>query len=221
MPLTSLLVCLLKQISRKEALIGVKAKMALVDSEASFKARCSLVCGDLALHGKLLAQQVQTFSDLAFACGTLQAPPSEEDFNQFCDKILGSGASVGDAAKLRRLHFESSAYVTASLKAQVMGETSEAPQKLPVAEKTARIANQRQRLKSLVFQEELEPAYCLIDAVAHQVEANHVAWIPPSKCPKRDQDLRLGGKEKSKVLTLRENTVTLAPVADQLAHDVS
>ena len=133
MPLTALL----KQISRKE----------VVDSEASFKARCSLVCGDLAIHGKLLAQQVKTFSDLAFACGTPQAPPSEEDFNQFCDKILGSGASVGDAAKLRRLHFESSAYVTASLKAQVMGETSEAPKKLPVAEKTARVANQRQRLK--------------------------------------------------------------------------
>ena len=110
--------------------------MALVDSEASFKARCSLVCGDLSTHGKLLAQQVKTFSDLAFACGTPQAPPSEEDFNQFCDKIMGPGASVGDAAKLRRLHFESSAYVTASLKAQVMGETSEAPKKLPVAEKT-------------------------------------------------------------------------------------
>ncbi|CAE7276646.1 unnamed protein product [Symbiodinium pilosum] len=97
-----------------------------------------------------------------------------------------------------------------------MGETSEAPKKLPVAEKTARIANQRQRLKGLVFQEELEPAYCLIDAVAHQVEVNHVAWIPPSKCPKRDQELRIGAKERSKVLTLHENTVTLAPVADQL-----
>ena len=52
--------------------------------------------------------------------------------------------------------------------------------------------------------------------MAHQVEVNHVAWIPPSKCPKRDQELRLGGKEKSKVLTLHESTVTLAPVADQL-----
>ena len=197
--------------------------MALVDSEASFEARCSLVCGSLVIHGKLLSQHVKTFSDLAFACGTPQAPPSEEDFNQFCDKILGPGSSVGDAAKLRRLHFESSAYVTASLKAQVMGETSETPKKPPVAEKTARIANQRQRLKGLVFQEELEPAYCLIDAVARQVEVNHVAWIPPSKCPKRDQGLRIGGKEKNKVLILHENTVTLAPVADQLtaSHSTS
>ncbi|CAE6932646.1 unnamed protein product [Symbiodinium natans] len=196
-----------------------RCNMTLVDSEASFKARCIVVCGDEVLHGQLCAHRVKTFSDLAFACGTPQAPPTEDEFSLFCDRVLAPGAPVGDAAKLRRLHFESSAYVTASLKAQVMGQSSDAPKTLPLAEKVARIENQKQRLKGLVFQEELEPAYSLIDAVAHQVEINQLSWLSPSKCPKRDQELRNSGREKNRVLTLQENQVALVPVADQItAH---
>ena len=51
--------------------------MSVVDSEASFAARCSEVCGDSNLHAKLIAADIKTYSNLAFSCGTPRVQPNE------------------------------------------------------------------------------------------------------------------------------------------------
>jgi len=41
----------------------------------------------------------------------------------------------------------------------------------------------------------------------------------PSKCTKRDQELRLGPKEKSKVLTVLDNSVTVTTQPEKIVSD--
>ena len=193
--------------------------MALVDSKASFQSRCVEMCGDDAMYLKLSGKDIRTFSDLAFACGTPQSPPSPEEFRAFCDEVLGIGASLGETSKLTRLHFESSTYVIAQLKQQVLGDTTDEPKRLPLAEKESRYKDQRLRLSGLLITGEMMPSHSLVDAVAHMSETNCLTWLAPSKCTKRDQELKLGPKDKSKILTVLDNSVTVTAQPDKLVAD--
>ncbi|CAE7394128.1 unnamed protein product, partial [Symbiodinium sp. CCMP2456] len=195
--------------------------MALVDSKASFKTRCVDMCGNDTLYQRLAGKDIRTFSDLAFACGTPQSPPSQDDFRNFSDEILGVGASLGDTAKLTRLHFEASTYVIAQLKQQVVGDTTDEPKRLPLAEKEARYRDLKLRLPGLIIQGELLPSHALVDAVAHMAETNCLTWLAPSKCTKRDQELRIGPKDKSKVLTVLDNSVTVTAQPEKIVADHS
>ncbi|CAE7740635.1 unnamed protein product [Symbiodinium sp. CCMP2592] len=178
--------------------------MALVDSHASFRSRCVEICGGDEMYRKLAGKEIKSFSDLAFACGTPQAPPSVDEFRAFSEDVLGLGASLGETSKLTRLHFEAATYVVAQLKQQV-----------------ARYREQRIRLSGLVIQGELLPSHALVDAVAHMSETNCLTWLAPSKCTKRDQELKVGPKEKSRVLTVLDNSVTVTAQPDKLIAEHS
>ncbi|CAE7224851.1 unnamed protein product [Symbiodinium sp. CCMP2592] len=193
--------------------------MTLVDSEAAFAARCKEICGDDSLHTLLQASGVRTHSALAFSCGTPKAQPTEAEFKSFADSVVQSPASIGRVSQLKRLHFESSTLVIAQLRALVEGDSTEAGKRLPAAEKSARLADAKKRLKGLVIEDEMEPSHALIDAVAHMGESNAVVWIPPSKCTKRDAELKLGLRDKQKYLTVQEQSVTLAPAPDKIVAE--
>ncbi|CAE7406578.1 unnamed protein product [Symbiodinium sp. CCMP2592] len=204
---------------RTDKPIVLRVAMTLVDSEAAFAARCKEICGDDSLHTLLQASGVQTHSALAFSCGTPKAQPTEAEFKAFAESVVGSPASIGRVSQLKRLHFESSTLVIAQLRALVEGDSTDAGKRLPAAEKSARLADAKRRLKGLVIEDEMEPSHALIDAVSHMGESNAVVWIPPSKCTKRDAELKLGLRDKQKYLTVQEQSVTLAPAPDKIVAE--
>ena len=56
------------------------------------------------LKALLDGQGLKTFSQLAFAAGTPQAPVSDEAFKQFANDLNGgSDMTIGNLAKVRRL----------------------------------------------------------------------------------------------------------------------
>ena len=193
--------------------------MSLVDSEASFKARCLEVCRSSELYDLLSEAGIKTHSHLAFACGTPRAQPTDAEFTSFANTIVGVPASIGQVSSLKRLHFESSTLVVASLRTMVEGDAGETGKKLPVAEKAARLAEAKRRLPGLVIEDELEPSHALLDIVSHMGEANAIVWVPPSKCTKRDDELKLGLRDKQKYLTVQEHGVMLAPAPDKLVAE--
>ena len=195
--------------------------MSLVDSEASFKSRCIAVGGNEDLWNALRRHNIKTFSDLSFACGTPQAPPSDEAFRLFSEDIFGASPTLGQTSKLRRLHFEAGTVIVAHLRQQVTGDASEAPKRLPMAEKEARYLDIKARLPGLLLEDELLPSHELVDAVAQMVEANHLTWLAPSRCTKREQELRLGVRQKGRVLSVLDNAVTLTSTPDKLTADHS
>ena len=193
--------------------------MALVDSKASFLQRCTEV-GASDIHTSLKAEGVETFAQLAYACGTPKEPPSQSAFDTFMAKVLGANPKLGDVGMLKRLMFESSAFVVAALRQSVMGDT-ETPRKLPVAEKAARAVAQKQRLGGLVIERDMVPSYALVDLCSHMCDTNTVTWISPGKCTSRESEIQVSSKETAKVFKLEDQQLKIGSDPIELAADYS
>ena len=173
--------------------------MSLVDSTAAFTLRCDEI-DDTKQLGILLGRQgINTFSSLAFAIGTPNQPPTDAVFDQFAQRVF-TLPSMGQTGKLRRLHFESQTYVLAQLKVAVSSDPSSGAKKLPVPEKQARIADLKHRLNGVVLEGEKEPAYSLIDLCQTIYDTGNIVWIHPSKCHKRDSEVKASVKDPKQIV---------------------
>ena len=165
--------------------------MTLVGSVAAFESRCSEIddsdSGQLFLQ--LSRQGLNTFSSMAFAIGTPNQPPTELAFDQFAQRLF-TVPSMGQVGKLRRLLFESQTYVLAQLKLAVSSDPGTAPRKLPLPEKQARIAD----LKT-------------IDLCQTIFETGNIVWIHPSKCKKRESEIKFTMKEPKQILKVEQQVV--------------
>ena len=196
--------------------------MSLADSEAAFEQHVRKVDKSGTLHPLLAGQGILNLSALAFAVGTPQVPPSDEQFKDFATGINnGIDMSFGQQSALRRLHFEASAIVMAELKSKATDTSGDGTRKLPVAEKAARLKDQESRLPGLRIRGELQPSYALVDMVAHIKETNCIIWIAPSKCSKRDAETQSSLKEKPVTLSLEQQTVKLASPEQAIPVDTS
>ena len=78
--------------------------MSLADSGAAFEQHCKRLSPDGRLYNQLTVQNISNLSSLAFAVGTPQSPPSEEQFKEFATGINnGTEMTFGELALLRRL----------------------------------------------------------------------------------------------------------------------
>ena len=155
--------------------------MSLADSEAAFEQHCNKLVADGSLTTLLVNNGIKSLSALAFASGTPQTPPTEEQFKDFSTQINGGvELSFGMQAHLKRLHFEASAIVMAELKSRATDTSTDGARKLPLAEKAARLKDQEARLPGLRLKGELQPSYALVDLVAQVKETNCITWITPS-----------------------------------------
>ena len=192
--------------------------MALVDSEAAFTQHCASVGAPASVVNALKGSNILTFAGLAFACGTPQNPPSDENFKDFATSLFGAEPSIGEISILRRIHFEASTLMVAHVKSQVSQDASgsDAVRKIPAPEKQQRLQDQKARLGGFTIEGETEPSYALIDLVNSMVDNNCVLWIPPSKCGKRESEIQMNTKDKPQTLVLENQTVKVsAPVVEQ------
>eukprot|EP00435_Cladocopium_sp_Y103_P072053 s179_g39.t1 len=181
--------------------------MALIDSEAAFEARCEKLSPGLKDLFKV--QAIKTFSALSFAIGTPQSAVSDTDMKAFSDKVYGREATLGEAAIVKRLHFESNTIVMMDLKSQAsVGDSSEPSRKLPFVEKQRRLSAQETRITGLTHRNEQQPSHALIDACFTMVESGALIYLPPSKCGSRDSEVHSDNKAKQKqILTLEQGTL--------------
>ena len=184
--------------------------MALIESAAAFSQRCDELVSDESLKNGLRAAGVETFAQMAFAIGTPQTAPTAADMDRFAGNIFGANPTIGQTSTLRMLHFESSTLVVAHFKSQVASDSSE-PQtkKLPVAEKQARLAEQKTRLTGFLIEGETQPSHSLIDLCATIAESNSIQWIAPSRCTKRDTEVQHLGKDKTGVVAVENSLLKL------------
>ena len=180
--------------------------MTLVDSVAAFEARCNEIDDSNQMFRLLSRQGLNTFSSLAFAIGTPTQPPNDVAFDQFAQRLY-TVPSMGQVGKLRRLLFEAQTYVLAQLKLAVTGEPGSASRKLPLPEKQARMADLKTRLNGVVLEGEKEPAHSLIDLCQNIYETGNIVWIHPSKCKKRETEIKYSMKEPKQILKVEQQVV--------------
>ena len=166
--------------------------MSLIDSAASFEKRCTDIDSSGALWTGLKSQDVTCFSAFAFTIGTPQSAPTDTQYEELAKKVFGHAPTLGQIAGLRRLHFEASTLIVATLNDQVKSDTADPGslvRKLPAAEKQSRLERQQTRLAGIQMVGELAPSFQLLDLTNTIVETGAIVWIAPSRCSKRDDEI--------------------------------
>ena len=176
------------------------------ESKTVFQKRCDeLLTG---LKDNLRATGIESFSQLAFAIGTPQTPPTAAEMNDFCNDIRAR-PSLGETAAIKRLHFEGVTLVMAELKQQVTSsDASEPSKKLPFLEKQTLLTAQKARITGLTHKGEQMPSHALIDASYAIIESGNIIYIPPSRSGSRDAEIQADAKHKPKqIITLEQGSL--------------
>ena len=195
--------------------------MSLVESKAAFEQRCDEITTDGSLKTAFANAGVDSFSKLAFSVGTPQSPPTEQQFDAFARLVFGAGVTVGETANLKRVHFEATTLIIASLKERVTSEDAESItiKKIPPAEKRARQENQERRLSGVCIQGELAPSHQLLDLANHIYESGAIVWVAPSKCTKRDDEVQLALKSRSPTVQIENSQLKVSMSQSEFAAD--
>lgn len=101
---------------------------------------CDSIDASGALKQTLINSGLNTYSRLAFAIGSPQKPPTDDEFNAFCTALNGGAdMTISETALHKRMHFESLTIVIANLKAKATVDPStDVIRKIPAAEKQSR-----------------------------------------------------------------------------------
>ena len=197
--------------------------MTLVDSLASFEKRCNDIDDSGMLWNGLKGQDVKCFSALAFAIGTPQSAPTDTQYEELATKVFGGAATLGQVSGLRRLHFEATTLIVATLNEQVKTDTADPSaivKKLPAAEKQSRLEKQQARLAGIKMIGELAPSHQLLDLANSIIESGAIVWIAPSRCSKRDDEIHANIKPSSSTVQVENSTLKLAQVPVSTTADL-
>lgn len=163
--------------------------MSVVDSEVVFTARCKEIGLDDATTTALSGKGWKTFGSYAFSVSTNPGVIADADFDaKVSVPVLGS-ANHADAAKLRRLLFESYTLTAAELKRRAEHSESDAPKKLPVQEIAARFTALEKKLAPLKIESVVEPSHSLINSIAQCLEDGRLRYTEWSKCTSRNAEI--------------------------------
>ena len=159
--------------------------MALVDSEVVFKSRCDEIGISSATFDRLKARGWASFGSFAFSVSTNPSQISDEDFeNKIVNPILADPAHI-DAAKLRRLLFESYTMTASELRRKAESAESDTPKKLPAQEIAVRFQRLETKLSPLKIESVMDPSHQLINNIAQCLDDGRLRYIDWSRCTTR------------------------------------
>eukprot|EP00971_Amphidinium_carterae_P344423 6484831-Amphidinium_carterae.2 len=162
--------------------------MALITSEAEFRARVTQLGLSDDQWQKMRAKGWNTYATFAFSSGYT---PGSPDDSQFLERVVVpvlDDAQHAQAAVLRFLVHEAYGLAAAELKSKIERVGDEAPKQLPQHERGLRVDCLKERLPGLDVTEDFEPAHRLVDAAAAMVETSRVRYIPWNECISREQE---------------------------------
>ena len=191
--------------------------MSLIESKAAFFQRCDEISSDGTLRTSLDAQEIRSHSSMAFAMGTPQMAPTEDQFQSLAQRVFGAGVSVGQMSAIRRIHFESTTLVISSVKERVTSDGADkgdAVRKIPLAEKRQRREDQIARLGGVAMVGELDPSHMLLDLANQMLESGAIVWLAPSKCSKRDDEVQMSLKDSKASVQVENSQLKVGPSAD-------
>ena len=165
-----------------------------LDSEAAFQARAKELGLKDDVIQKLKEGNISSFGNLAFASPYQIGQADEAPLVEALTAILGRSPTVLELVPLRRLWFEASTAAMAELKLKVERSDATEPMRLPIAERTARLADQKARLVGVSITPELEPSHKLIDTVCQMSLDQQLSWIPWDKLTSRASEVMAASK---------------------------
>ncbi|CAE7811948.1 unnamed protein product [Symbiodinium sp. CCMP2592] len=169
----------------------------ILDSEASFRERCSKIGLSNDLLGKLIEAGYNTFGKLAFAASSTPQGLTDEAVDSWLATVVTPAPGSFQVSVIRRLLFESQSLNVADLKSRVEGTPEGSVRRLPQAERKERIEAQHRRLSGLILTSHTTPAHSCIDLVTDMYENNTLKYIPINRWISRFQEMSLQKKDSA------------------------
>jgi hypothetical protein len=167
-----------------------------MDSEALFKARMDALNLPAAVQAAMVRLGYDTHAAYAYSSSYVPGQSDEAPFKAVLQALLGDGyATAPEAPRLRRLFFESHTMAVMELRKKVERTDDDAPTRLPVEERSVRLARMKDRLPGLYITGVLEPSHRLVDYLAHQYETGQLRYVEWSACTMREQEVQ--GEKKA------------------------
>ena len=174
------------------------ALSSILDSEATFEQQAQEVGLPQPWIDALKAGSLATFAKLSFAITSPGTVATDEQVNRFLNGLRGGiAASIAELSAFKRLLFESQTMMMHRFKSVAKGDEG-TPKRMAPPERDARLARQRAQLRGLDISGPMEPAHGLYDMCAAMIEKNKIAYISPTKCLSRQQEL-LGNKPEKEI----------------------
>ncbi|CAE7337159.1 unnamed protein product [Symbiodinium sp. CCMP2456] len=185
--------------------------VSLLKSEAAFEARAK----DCGLPGeeieRLKTAGIVNISLLAFATSAPGTPPSEDQLRNLLRPLNPESVGVGTLAALRHLMFECQTLCLAHVKASVEGTDKKV--ELVPAERSARIASQKARMRGLTLSGPLECSHGSYDYVGQMLEKDSPMYLEPHRFDTRAAEV---AREKpGKELVLDQNKISVKDRSDR------
>ena len=124
---------------------------------------------------------VSTYGKLAFVCGYTPGQGDEKVLFDAIQTLVGAAPTAAEQMVLRRLFFEANTMALADLRTRFEKDDSSEPKEIPLAERMARLQQQKARLTGVHFSSETEPAHKLVDTVFQMCQDQQIHWIPWEK----------------------------------------
>ena len=164
----------------------------MVDSEAFFDGRMTSLGIPQAVQATMRGFGWASMGSFAFS-STYQ--PGQPDDRNFCEGVLlrtlGANWEANTAVpRLRRLYFESHTISIADLRRRVEHTSDEAPVRLPVEERSARLRSLRRRVPGAGIEGPLEPSHRLVDTIVQFLEHGQLRYVHWSTCTSRTQEVQ-------------------------------
>ena len=195
------------------------AASSYLDSEATFSQQAKEAGLSEPWVDALKTNAVATFAKLSFAVTSPGVVATDDQINRFLGNMrVRVAPSIADMAAFKRILFESQTLMMHSFKATARGEDA-APKKLSAPERDARLERQRQQLTGLDIAGPLEPSHTLYDLCASMIEKNEIAYISPTKCLSRQQELM--GSKPDKEIQLDASKTSLVVKEQQSVAEIS
>ena len=166
-----------------------------LESEASFKARAKEIGLAETVVNELVANGVKSFGSLAFITPYRPGQSDEAPLIEALKKVLNRDPTNPELIILRRLFFESCTLALSDMKQRTERDDTSEPARMPVAERNARLSDQKNRLNGLHFSPENEPSHKLVDMICQMGVDQTLEWIPWEKLTSRAAEITHSQKD--------------------------
>ena len=174
----------------------------LVESKETLRTRCREAHLTDAEIDSLIANNITSLARLAFALGPPGTAPNDDQVRTLF--TTGVGPNIGTLASVKRLIFEAQTMFVAEMKAKVQ-KKDDTQATLALAERDARIADQRKRLTGLRLRGDEECSHNSYALVLQIVERDTLTYLPPERFTTRRSELQQ--KKPGKELALDDEHV--------------
>ena len=166
-----------------------------LESEAAFRARATEIGLPTQTIDLLKDGGVHSFGSFAFITSYQPGQADEQPLIQSLTQTLGRAPTNAETIALRRLFFESSTLAVHEFKQRSERDETAEPTKMPVAERNARLEDQKKRLPGIHFSPETEPSHKLVDTICQMATDQTLEWTPWEKLTSRSSEITHSQKD--------------------------